>query len=75
MKKTTIYLPDQMALQIKAASVREKRTEAEIIRMALGDYFEKQQRALPSFVGMVCDPDFQARDTDAYLDKHWKPDW
>ena len=75
MKKTTVYLPDEMALQIKAASLREHRSEAEVIRVALGDYLNKRQRELPSFVGMVCDQDFQGRDTDTYLDEHWKPDW
>lgn len=74
MKKTTVYLPDSMALQIKAVSIRQHLTEAEIIRTALGDYLERQHKGLPSFVGMVCDPEFQARDTDAYLEEHWRPE-
>jgi hypothetical protein len=75
MKKTTIYLPDEIVLQIKATSVREQRSEAEIIRIALGDYLSKRKPELPSFVGMVSDEDFQAKDTDTYLDAQWKPDW
>ena len=75
MKKTTVYLPEEIVLQIKATSVREQRSEAEIIRIALGDYLSKRTRELPSFVGMVSDEDFQAKNTDTYLDEHWKPDW
>ena len=75
MKKTTIYLSDELVIEIKSASRRERRPEAEIIREALGGYFKRQKRSLPSFVGMVSDGSFDASKDEEYLAEHWKPDW
>lgn len=72
MKKTTVYLPDDLVIEIKSASRRERRPEAAIIREALTGYFKAQKRTLPSFVGMVSDGPFNAAEDEEYLAEHWK---
>ncbi len=74
MKKTTIYLPEDIVIEIKALSVRDRRSEAELIRDALSNYVREQRSHLPAFVGMVHDEGFRGRDDERYLDDHWKPE-
>ncbi|MDX2343817.1 MAG: CopG family transcriptional regulator [Acidimicrobiia bacterium] len=37
MKRTTIYLPDDLKAQLEAAARAERRTEADVIREALAE--------------------------------------
>ena len=56
MRKTTIYFPDELKLEIEAASKMERRPEAEIIREAVSTYLaERRSRRLPRSFGYAAD--------------------
>lgn len=74
MKKTTIYLPVEVVLAVKAIFRQDHRSEAEIIREALGEYLAQRRRPMPRSFGMVADGSFNAGDDEKYLAEHWKPD-
>ena len=42
MKRTTIYLPEDMKTGIEREAVRLGVTEAEVIRIAVGSHFERE---------------------------------
>ena len=48
MVKTTVYLEPEIALHLKQLSTSEGRSQAELIRDALGDYTRRRKRpAIP----------------------------
>ena len=52
MKRTTIYLPDEMKADIEREAARRGVTEAEVIRIAVGEHLEtrkKRKLNLPLF--------------------------
>lgn len=52
MKKTTVYLPEDLDAALKRASARQGLSEAEIIREAVGSFLESmppQRPRLPLF--------------------------
>jgi hypothetical protein len=75
MKKTTVYLEEELVFAIKDIAARQARPEAEVIREGLAQYVAGQKRPLPSFVGMAPEGTVHGRDVEAYLDAHWKRDW
>ena len=44
LEKTTVYLPKELKLRIKAAAQREGRSEAAVIRAALDQYAQPRKR-------------------------------
>ncbi len=75
MKKTTVYFPESMLIEVKTRAKQDRRSEAELIREAVHIYLSSGNRSLPSFVGMASDGSFDAEDDEVYLAEHWKPDW
>jgi hypothetical protein len=76
MRKTTIYFPEDVKIEIEAVSKMEHRPEAEIIREAVTVYLEqRRQRRWPRSFGMVADGSFDPAEDEQYLAEHWKPDW
>jgi predicted transcriptional regulator len=76
MRKTTIYVPDELKIEIEAVSKREHRPEAEIIREAVTQYLENRRSdRWPRSFGMVADGSFDPAEDERYLAEHWKPDW
>ncbi len=76
MRKTTIYFPDELKIEIEAVAKMERRPEAEIIREAVSTYLaSRRDRRLPRSFGMVADGSFDPADDERYLAEHWKPDW
>ncbi len=68
MKKTTLYLPEDLQLSLKHAAKRLKKSESVIIREALTDYLVKHRPPFPTSIGMVeGDGTFDARNTKAFL--------
>lgn len=54
MKKTTVYLPDELKAALERAAAREGRSEADLIRRAVGDLtrnLEPPRPKLPLFSG------------------------
>lgn len=64
MQKTTVYLREEVIAEIKLVSRSEGRTEAEIVREALDDYFERRRSQLPSVFGKARGTLFAAADAE-----------
>lgn len=76
MRKTTLYLPDELKIDIETLSKEEKRSEAEIMRDALRNYVDQRlQYRLPRSIGMISDGSFDPAEIDQYLKENWKPNW
>lgn len=48
VKRTTIYLPDDLKRRLEQAARREGRTEADVIREALADALASRKRPRPT---------------------------
>lgn len=76
MQKTTLYLPNDLKIEIKAVSRVEQRSEAEIMRDAIREYVNKRlQTPWPKSFGMIADGSFDPADDEILLKERWKPDW
>ncbi len=76
MHKTTLYLPDDLKIEVKTVSKTEQRSEAEVMRNAIREYVDKRlQTPWPQSVGMISDGTFDPAEDEKYLKEHWKPDW
>jgi len=75
MKKTTIYLPEELDSGLDAISKSKHRPKADLIREAVDRYICDEGRRLPSFIGMIDDDDgtLSARNTEAWLEANWHP--
>ena len=73
MQKTTLYLTDQIQRDLKDAARRTGRTEAELVREALGQYLSQHARPWPKSIGMASNPEVQGRETEEWLRAHWHP--
>lgn len=47
MKKTTVYLPEDLDIALKRVSARQERSEAEIIREAVRSFLESMPQPRP----------------------------
>jgi predicted transcriptional regulator len=72
--KTTIYLPDETKSEIKLAARFEGRSEAEIVREALDDYFARRRSGLPSVFGKAKGKLFTAAESEDWLLENWRPE-
>ncbi len=77
MHKTTIYLPEELHAQIKAASQREQRPQADVIRGVLQRHFNQEERPKLQSIGIIKDSDLQSVDIEEWLAENWRPgeDW
>ncbi|MGN6756677.1 MAG: ribbon-helix-helix protein, CopG family [Thermomicrobiales bacterium] len=75
MVKTTLDLPESMHDALQVLAKRTGRSQADMIREALGAYLAQQeeQRVLPRSVGAVCVPEVQAAVAEEWLAEHWRP--
>jgi hypothetical protein len=74
MEKTTVYIPTEIKLSIKASAKRQGASEAHVIREALAAYVAAEPRELPSVFGSVCDGSLSAADYEDWLKVNWNPD-
>ncbi len=74
MEKTTLYLPTEMLQALRALARRKGCPQAEVIRAALRNYLDQQERPLPRSVGMGDDPDLHGADTEDWLAANWHPE-
>lgn len=75
MEKTTVYIPIEIKLSLKASAKRQGFSEAHVIREALAAYIAAEPRELPSVFGSVEDGTFSAANYETWLEENWKPDW
>lgn len=74
MQKMTIYLREEVAGQIKRVARSEGRSEAEIIREALDDYFERRRRDVPAIFGTSTGGTIGAAESEDWLRENWHPE-
>lgn len=74
MHKTTIYLSDAQVTEIKLASRAKGRSEAEIIREAIDDYFGRERGEMPSVFGKASGRLFTAAESEDWLRENWRPE-
>jgi predicted transcriptional regulator len=76
IKKTTVYLTDEIESGLEAISRRKHRPKADLIREALAEYIAEEQPALPRWIGMIKDDDGSLRsdNVDEWLEENWHPE-
>jgi predicted transcriptional regulator len=71
MDKTTLYLSDELRVQLAQAARREKRPQAEIVREALGLYFSSRPGAKFRSIGLGADAEVTGENSEAWLKQAW----
>jgi hypothetical protein len=69
--KTTVYLPDDLQIQLEAAARASGESQADLIRDAIRGYLADRPRALPTSIGAYRSGAFAARDDEAILEAAW----
>ena len=71
MDKTTLYLPEDLRRQLEQAAKRERRSQAEIVREALGRYLSAAPAAKFRSIGLGADAEVTGESSEAWLRKSW----
>jgi plasmid stability protein len=72
MEKTTLYLPADLQLSLRAAARRTGRSQAELVREALTEYLGRQQRPRPKSIGIIREEAVPpARDVKGWVRREW----
>ena len=64
MQKTTSYLPDDLAIMVKATAQRTGTSKASVIREAITTYVVTIENLLPDFIGSVSIDGIEGKDTE-----------
>jgi hypothetical protein len=75
MRKTTIYLPEPLDLELKAKSRRTGVPQAELIRTALRQSLDADGPPRPRSVGVAAVSGFEGRDDERELSEGWERKW
>jgi hypothetical protein len=67
MRKTTVYLPDELYESLRRTAQRMRKAQAPIVREALGLYLRTGQRPMPRSIGTGEDDGLAGRDAKAWL--------
>jgi Arc/MetJ-type ribon-helix-helix transcriptional regulator len=73
MEKTTLYLPTDLAGQLRELSRRCGISQAELVRRAIREFLEAQGRPPLQSLGVVKSGKIRARDDEEWLRQHWRP--
>ncbi len=71
MKKTTLYLPDDLRQGLRNLARRTGRSQAELIREATRRLVD-EQRVPGGFIGIASNEDFRAEDDESVLSAEWQ---
>jgi hypothetical protein len=74
MKRTTIYLPDDLVVEITIRAKQEQRTEADLIREAVATYLANGKRPLPRILGMASGGLVSGEESEDWLMANWEVD-
>jgi len=74
MKKTTIYVPEELAISVTAAAKRTGCSEASLIREAIATYVATIERPRPKTIGIVSDGSIQADEIEDWINANWRPE-
>jgi len=73
MEKTTLYLPRELHVALKAASRRTGKPQAELVREALKTYLDTLGPPRMRSIGIANDGSLAATDSEAWLRDNWHP--
>ena len=71
VRKTTVYLPEDLMSELHDAARRSGRSQAELVRDALRAYLDGEDRPAPRSFGRGADTELAARDSKAWLRRQW----
>jgi hypothetical protein len=74
MKKTTVYIPDELAETMRSAARRTGTSEASLIREAIAAYVAAIERPRPKSIGIVADGSLRGEDMEDWINANWKPE-
>jgi hypothetical protein len=72
MEKTTLYLPSELQRSLAVTAKREGRSQAEIVRDALSNYFSGNTPLRPHSIGVGSDNEVTGATSEEWLRKNWK---
>ena len=72
MEKTTLYLPNELQVQLRAVAQRSHRSQAKVVRDALVDYLAREPRRLPGSIGMASSGEVTGAQSEDWLRENWK---
>lgn len=75
MRKTTVYLSEQLERELKAKAKRTGVPQAELIRAALRQSLAADGRPRPRSVGVTAVPGLAGRDDERELRDAWPRKW
>ena len=73
MKKTTIYIPEELAISVAAAAKRTGSSEASLIREAISTYVATIEKPKLKSAGMISSGKLQSDDVEDWLAENWPP--
>lgn len=73
MEKTTLYLPRDLAQRLKVVSRQTGQSQAEIIRLALTEFLQRQGRPPLRSLGAGESDSIQGEDAEVWLARNWRP--
>lgn len=71
MEKTTVYLPPELQVELRAAAKRLGKPQAQIVRDAVAAYVADLPDWFPKGCGIGEDATLDARDLERVLDAEW----
>lgn len=74
MKKTTLYLPEDLLLEFERVAKREDKTRAEISRELIESYVREHQSPKPKAKGIYSDPEVNSTNYKDWLRENWRPE-
>ena len=74
MKKTSIYFPVELQIEIKTRAKQERRTEAALIREAVANYLAYAKKPLPRIIGMASSGKITGEGSEDWLYANWVVD-
>lgn len=75
VRKTTVYLTEDIEASLKAASRASGRREADLVREALRTYLRTQLRPRPTIVGIGDDHELAASESKRWVRQQWSKRW
>ncbi len=67
MRKTTLYLPNELQRQLQEAARRSGRSQADLLRAAVTAYLREEPRRLPRFIGAGDDPELSSEEAKGWM--------
>ncbi|MBO0709161.1 MAG: ribbon-helix-helix protein, CopG family [Candidatus Dormibacteraeota bacterium] len=71
MEKTTLYLSPELQRELREASKRLGRSQADVIRAALSEYLRSRPRPRPRSIGVAASGAVPAASSEDWIHRRW----